>query len=252
MLYEYVMQKQDKRTIVVTGGSRGLGRAIVTSFAKSGDNVFFNYSSSNDEAKIETENIAGDLARGFRVDVTVEEDVSAFFNSVIEKTGRIDILVNNAGITRDGLIVRMKEKDWDDVLDINLKGVFLCSKIAAKTMMKQRAGSIINISSVVAVSGNPGQTNYVASKAGMIGFTKALAKELAPRNIVVNAIAPGYIKTEMTDSLSEKVTEQMLSNIPLKRLGETEDVTGVVDFLASKKASYITGQVFHVNGGLHM
>ncbi|MCP3923437.1 MAG: 3-oxoacyl-[acyl-carrier-protein] reductase [Desulfobacterales bacterium] len=246
------MQKHDKRTIVVTGGSRGLGRAIVTGFAKSGDNVFFNYSSSNDEAKVETENIAGDLACGFRVDVTVEDDVSAFFHSVIEKTGRIDVLVNNAGITRDGLIVRMKEKDWDDVLDINLKGVFLCSKIAAKTMMKQRAGSIINISSVVGVSGNPGQTNYVASKAGMIGFTKALAKELAPRNIVVNAIAPGYIKTEMTDSLSEKVTEQMLSNIPLKRLGETEDVTGVVDFLASKKASYITGQVFHVNGGLHM
>lgn len=246
------MQKHDKRTVVVTGGSRGLGRAIALKFAGSEHNVYFNYSSSDNSASVETEKMSGGLAKGYRVNVTSEKDVSAFFNSILEETGRIDVLVNNAGITRDGLIVRMKEKDWDDVLDINLKGAFLCSKIATKTMMKQRSGSIINITSVVGASGNPGQTNYVASKAGMIGFTKALAKELAPRNIVVNAIAPGYIKTEMTDSLSEDMTEKMLKEIPLKRLGETEDVTGIVDFLASEKASYITGQVFHVNGGLYM
>jgi 3-oxoacyl-[acyl-carrier protein] reductase len=246
------MQKHDKRTVVVTGGSRGLGRAIALKFAGSEDNVFFNYSSSDNSASVETENMAGGYAKGFRVNVTSEKDVSAFFNSIVEETGRIDVLVNNAGIKRDGLIVRMKEKDWDDVLDINLKGAFLCSKIATKTMMKQRSGSIINITSVVGASGNPGQTNYVASKAGLIGFTKALAKELGPRNIVVNAIAPGYIKTEMTDSLSEDMTKQMLKDIPLKRLGETKDVTGIVDFLASEKASYITGQVFHVNGGLYM
>jgi len=245
---------QIKKTVVVTGGSKGIGRAICLAFAKSGTRVFFNYSSDNDAAR-ETENLvkdAGGFAVGIKADVTLEDDVKAFFDKVLEETGRIDILINNAGITRDGLIVRMKTKDWDDVLDINLKGTFLCARIASKAMLKQRSGRIINLSSVVGAVGNPGQVNYVASKAGIIGLTKSLAKELASRNITVNAVAPGYVETEMTASLAEKARDAMIAQIPLGRAGNPEDVASVVAFLASEKAAYITGQVIHISGGMYM
>ncbi|QTA81171.1 3-oxoacyl-[acyl-carrier-protein] reductase [Desulfonema limicola] len=245
---------QIKKTVVVTGGSKGIGRAICLAFAKSDTRIYFNYSSDNNAAR-ETERLvkdAGGFASGFKADVALEDDVKAFLDKVLEETGRIDILVNNAGITRDGLVVRMKTKDWDDVLDINLKGTFLCSKIASKTMLKQRSGRIINLSSVVGAMGNPGQANYAASKAGIIGLTKALAKELASRNITVNAVAPGYVETEMTAGLPEKARQAMIDQIPLGCPGNTDDVANAVFFLGSEKASYITGQVIHVSGGMYM
>jgi len=249
-----------QRTVVVTGGSRGIGRSICLAFAGTGTRIFFNYfSPGNIEAEIaaasETEkqvNDAGGCATGVSVNVAVEDEVAGFFEKILEETGRIDVLVNNAGITKDGLLVRMKERDWDDVLDINLKGSFFCTKIAAKTMMKQHCGRIVNIASVVGVNGNPGQANYVASKAGIIGFTKAVAKELASRNITVNAVAPGFIETDMTASLSEKARDAMLGQIPLGRAGKPDDVSSLVVFLASDSASYLTGQVIHVNGGMYM
>jgi 3-oxoacyl-[acyl-carrier protein] reductase len=210
---------------------------------------------SASSAYSETEGLiakAGGFAKGMQVNVGSEEEVQVFFEKILEETGRIDVLVNNAGITRDGLLVRMKEKDWDDVLDINLKGTFICTKMATKPMMKQRYGRIINITSVVGASGNPGQANYVASKAGIIGFTKAVAKELGSRGITVNAVAPGFVETDMTASLSEKVKEFMISQIPLGRAGRPEDVSDAVLFLASERASYITGQVIHVSGGMYM
>jgi 3-oxoacyl-[acyl-carrier protein] reductase len=180
------------------------------------------------------------------------EDVQGFFNQIAEESGRVDVLVNNAGITADGLLVRMKEKDWDRVLDINLKGAFHCIQAVAKMMMRQRSGRIINMASVVGVMGNAGQANYVASKAGLIGLTKTVARELAPRGITVNAVAPGFVETSMTAELPEKVKEAMLAQIPLGRMGQPEDVADVVAFLASEEASYITGQVLHVNGGMYM
>ncbi|MBW1758963.1 MAG: 3-oxoacyl-[acyl-carrier-protein] reductase [Deltaproteobacteria bacterium] len=248
------MSDQSKRTVVITGGSRGLGRAVCLSFAGPDTHIFFNYASSSKSAD-ETQRLiteAGGSATGLQVNVASEKEVSDFFKKILEETGRIDVLVNNAGITRDGLLVRMKEKDWDDVLDINLKGAFNCTKIAAKSMMKQRFGRIINITSIVGVTGNIGQVNYVASKAGLIGLTKAAAKELASRNITVNAVAPGFIKTDMTASISEKVKDLMMKHVPLGRPGEPEDVAGVVAFLASESAAYITGQVIHVSGGMYI
>jgi len=248
------MTDQIKRTVVVTGGARGIGRAVCLAFAGHGVNVYFNYSSASAAAS-ETERMvieAGGYAKGMQADVCSEKEVEDFFEKILEETGRIDVLVNNAGITRDGLLVRMKEKDWDDVLDVNLKGTFICTKIAAKSMMKQRYGRIINISSVVGFSGNPGQANYVASKAGIIGFTKAVAKELASRGITANAVSPGFVETDMTESLSEKAKESMINQIPLGRAGKPEDVAVAVVFLASESASYITGQIIHVNGGMYM
>jgi 3-oxoacyl-[acyl-carrier protein] reductase len=248
------MPEQIKKTIVVTGGSRGIGRAICIAFAGPDAEIFFNYSSDEAGAK-ETESRvadAGGRATGIRCNVSIESDVASFFDQIVDKTGRIDVLVNNAGITKDGLLVRMKEKDFDDVIDINLKGTFNCMKIAAKTMLKQRYGRIINITSVVGVSGNPGQANYVASKAGIIGLTKSAAKELASRNITVNAIAPGYVETEMTAIISEKAKQSMIEQIPMGREAKPEDITPAVLFLASEGAVYITGQVIHVNGGLYM
>jgi 3-oxoacyl-[acyl-carrier protein] reductase len=248
------MADEVKRTILVTGGSRGIGRGICTAFARPDCRIFFNYSSAA-EAAAETEKLvadAGGRATGIQVNVASEKEVAEFVRRVLEETGRIDVLVNNAGITRDGLIVRMKETDWDDVLNINLKGTFNCIKAVTKTMMKQRSGRIINVSSVVGVSGNPGQANYVASKAGIIGLTKGVAKELASRGITANVVAPGYVDTDMTTSLSDKAKEMMISQIPLGRVGTAQDIAAAVVFLASDQAAYITGQVLHVNGGMYM
>jgi len=248
------MAGNDQRTVVVTGGSRGIGRAICVAFAAPGTHIFFNYVSGG-EAVSETENLVREkdaAVTAMKVDVALAEAVDAFFDEIIKQTGRVDVLVNNAGIARDGLMVRMKEKDWDDVLNTNLKGSFHCTRAAARIMMKQRRGRIINLSSVVGVMGNAGQVNYASSKAGMIGLTKASAKELAPRGITVNAVAPGWIETDMTASLPVKVQEAMLSQIPLGRIGQPEDVAAVVKFLASEAAGYITGQVIHVSGGMYI
>ncbi|MBW2197325.1 MAG: 3-oxoacyl-[acyl-carrier-protein] reductase, partial [Deltaproteobacteria bacterium] len=206
-------------------------------------------------AAAETEKLVAEAqgsAASKSVNIAKENEVVDFFKEIIDKTGRIDVLVNNAGITKDGLLVRMKEQDWDAVLNINLKGAFTCTKIVSKVMMQQRYGRIVNMASVVGVTGNVGQANYSASKAGLIGLTKTAAKELAPRGITVNAIAPGFIETDMTASLSEKARNAMLSQVPLKRAGQPEDIAAAVAFLASESASYITGQVIHVSGGMYI
>jgi len=243
-----------ERTVVVTGGSRGIGRAICLAFAEPGTHLFFNYHSEKSSAAETGKMIekAGGMATFLKVNVAKEKEVAQFIKEVIDTTGRLDVLVNNAGITSDGLLVRMKEEQWNKIIDVNLKGTFNCMKFAAKPMMKQRYGRIINLSSIVGVSGNPGQANYVASKAGIIGLTKAAAKELASRNITVNAVAPGYVATDMTKNLTDKAKEAMLSRIPLKRAAQPEDVAATVIFLASKGADYITGQVIHVSGGMYM
>ncbi|NVM22054.1 MAG: 3-oxoacyl-[acyl-carrier-protein] reductase [Desulfobacterales bacterium] len=249
------MSTDAKRVVVITGGSRGIGRTIALRMAGADTKIYFNYSgqsSTDAEATIKLIADAGGSAWAARVDVASRPDVENFFNKIVEECGRVDVLVNNAGITMDGLLVRMKEEDWDRVMAINLKGAFNCMQAVAKTMMKQRAGRIINMTSVVAVMGNAGQANYTASKAGLIGLTKTAARELAPRGITVNAVSPGFIDTPMTAVLPEKVKEAMLAQIPLGRFGQTEDVAEVVAFLASDNASYITGQVVHVNGGMYM
>jgi 3-oxoacyl-[acyl-carrier protein] reductase len=254
------MTEQKQRIVVVTGGSRGIGRAICISLAAPDTHIYFNYFSPSDPdgeaaAAAETEKLvadAGGSATSSSVNIAQEKEVVSFFEEVLDKSGRIDVLVNNAGITKDGLLVRMKETDWDMVLDINLKGAFTCTRIAAKAMMKQRCGRIINMASVVGVTGNAGQANYSASKAGLIGLTKTAAKELAPRGITVNAIAPGFIETDMTALLSEKARNAMLDQVPLGRPGQPEDVAAVVAFLASESASYLTGQVIHVSGGMYI
>jgi 3-oxoacyl-[acyl-carrier protein] reductase len=243
-----------KRTILVTGGSRGIGRGICLAFARSGNHIYFNYSSAG-EAAAQTEKLvteAGGTATGIQVNVASEKEVIGFVARALDETGRVDVLVNNAGITRDGLIVRMKEADWEAVLNVNLKGAFLCTKAVTKPMMKQRYGRIINVSSVVGVSGNPGQANYVASKAGIIGLTKGVARELASRGITANVVAPGYIETDMTADLPDKAKDAMVSQIPLGRAGTPEDIAAAVVFLASDQAAYITGQVLHISGGMYM
>ncbi|MDL1980961.1 MAG: 3-oxoacyl-[acyl-carrier-protein] reductase [Deltaproteobacteria bacterium] len=250
----------DKRTVVVTGASRGIGRSICLSLASPDTQIYFNYfSPGNPEAEeaaaAETEKLVAELgssADSMSVDVADAKEVEAFFEKIVNETGRVDILVNNAGITKDGLLVRMKENDWNMVLNINLKGAFTCTRLAAKIMMKQRYGRIVNIASVVGVSGNPGQANYSASKAGLIGLTKTAAKELAARNVTVNAVAPGFIETDMTAALSEKARKAMLDQVPMGRGGQPEDVAAAVKFLASDDAAYITGHVIHVNGGMYM
>jgi len=248
------MTDGDKRTILVTGGSRGIGRGICLAFARSGNHIYFNYSSAG-EAAAQTEKLvaeAGGTATGIQVNVASEKEVIGFVARALDETGRVDVLVNNAGITRDGLIVRMKEADWEAVLNVNLKGAFLCTKAVTKPMMKQRYGRIINVSSVVGVSGNPGQANYVASKAGIIGLTKGVARELASRGITANVVAPGYIETDMTADLPDKAKDAMVSQIPLGRAGTPKDIAAAVVFLASDQAAYITGQVIHVSGGMYM
>lgn len=242
------------KVALVTGASRGIGRAIALALAAEGADVAVNYAGSEAAAKEVAAEIEAMDRKAFviQADIASTEASTAMVDAVIKEFGRIDVLVNNAGITRDGLLMRMKEEDWDAVITTNLKGVFNCTKAAIKYMMKQKSGNIVNISSIVGVMGNAGQANYCAAKAGVIGFTKATAKEVAARGIRVNAIAPGFIKTDMTSVLSEKVVEAMLAGIPLNRLGETEDIAKAVLFLASSDANYITGQTLHVDGGMVM
>lgn len=239
---------------VVTGASRGIGRAIALQLASQGARVVVNYSGSADKAQQVVEEIKaiGGEAIAVQANVADGESVQQLMQTALQAYGSIDILVNNAGITRDNLLIRMKDDEWDDVLNTNLKGVFLCTKTVARQMMKQRAGRIINISSIVGVVGNPGQANYVAAKAGVIGLTKTTAQELASRNILVNAIAPGFITTEMTDSLPEELKQAMLKQIPLAKLGQPEDIAKAVAFFASDGANYITGQTLQVDGGMVM
>ncbi|HEY4548800.1 MAG TPA: 3-oxoacyl-[acyl-carrier-protein] reductase [Bacillus sp. (in: firmicutes)] len=242
------------KTALVTGASRGIGREIALELARQGVDVVVNYAGSEAKAREVVEEIKG-LGReaiAIQCDVSNSESVTNMVKETVDHFGKIDILVNNAGITRDNLLMRMKENEWDDVMNINLKGVFLCTKAVTRQMMKQRYGRIINISSVVGVSGNPGQANYVAAKAGVIGLTKTSAKELASRGITVNAIAPGFITTEMTDQLTEDIQNEMLKMIPLAQFGEPKDIANTVVFLASDDSRYITGQTIHVNGGMVM
>ncbi|WP_066252676.1 3-oxoacyl-[acyl-carrier-protein] reductase [Neobacillus drentensis] len=242
------------KSALVTGASRGIGREIALELARQGANVAVNFSGSEAKANEVVDEIKalGREAFAVKCDVSNSEEVAAMVKGTIDTFGKLDILVNNAGITKDNLLMRMKEEEWDDVININLKGVFLCTKAVTRQMMKQRVGRIINIASVVGVSGNPGQANYVAAKAGVIGLTKTTAKELASRNITVNAIAPGFITTDMTDKLPEEVKTEMLKQIPLARLGEPKDIAKMTAFLASDDSSYITGQTLHINGGMVM
>lgn len=242
------------KNVVVTGGSRGIGRAIAIEFGKKGANVVINYVSSDAEAEKVAEEIKslGGNAILVKGDVSSFEEGKKLIDETVKVFGTIDILINNAGITKDGLIMRMKEEHFDKVIDINLKGVFNTCKSAVSHMLKQRSGKIINISSVVGVVGNAGQANYAASKAGVIGLTKSIAKEVGTRGITVNAVAPGFIKSDMTDVLSEKVKDAMLGLIPLNRFGNVEDVARTVVFLASEGGDYITGQVINVDGGMVM
>ena len=247
------MQLTDK-VALVTGASRGIGRAIALLMAKQGADVVVNYSGSEGAAQ---ETVDAILAMGrkaikIKANVGNAEEVAAMVDEAHTTFGRIDILVNNAGITRDGLLMRMKDSDWDDVININLKGVYLMTKAVSKIMMKQRSGKIVNMTSVVGVTGNAGQANYSASKAGVIGFTKTCAKELASRGIIVNAIAPGFIHTDMTDVLPDKVKDAMVHTIPLGRMAEPDEVAAVAAFLVSDMSSYITGQVINVDGGMVM
>ncbi|WP_413200320.1 3-oxoacyl-[acyl-carrier-protein] reductase [Nostoc piscinale] len=247
------LQSLKGKVAIVTGGSRGIGKAIALELAKYGSSVVVNYASSSTAADSVVAEItsAGGQALALQADVSQAEQVEALINATTEKFGRVDILVNNAGITRDTLLLRMKPEEWQAVIDLNLTGVFLCTRAVSKLMLKQRSGRIINITSVAGQMGNPGQANYSAAKAGVIGFTKTVAKELATRGITVNAVAPGFITTDMTSNLSN--TEEILKFIPLGRYGQPEEVAGMVRFLAADPAAnYITGQVFNVDGGMVM
>ena len=240
------------KTALVTGAGRGIGRAIALTLAKYGADVAVNYNGSKEKAE-ETAAMIHEMGRKailIQANVADKEECKAMFSKVKEEFGTLDILVNNAGITRDGLSVRMKEEDFDAVIDTNLKGAFLCMQQAGLMMMKKRYGKIVNISSISGVRGNAGQINYCAAKAGVIGMTKSMAKELASRNICVNAVAPGYIDTDMTEALSDQVKEAVKKEIPLGRTGKQEEIAETVAFLASDRASYITGQVLLVDGGM--
>lgn len=242
------------KTALVTGASRGIGRAIALELAASGADVAVNYAGNASAAQEVVAKIEamGRSALAVQADVASAEDVDRMMSAVMERFGKLDILVNNAGITRDNLLIRMKEEEFDAVISTNLKGVYNCIKAVARPMMKQRSGRIINISSVVGAVGNPGQTNYAAAKAGVIGLTKSVARELASRGITVNCVAPGFIATDMTDQLSDDVKEAMLKQIPLGVFGSPEQVAKTVRFLASDDASYMTGQTLHVDGGMYM
>jgi 3-oxoacyl-[acyl-carrier protein] reductase len=241
------------RVAIVTGASRGIGKSVALKLAEEGAELVVT-ATTLAGAQLTADEIMemGGKALALKVDVAVSSEVEELFKKAVELFGKVDILVNNAGVTRDGLLLRMKDADWDAVLDINLKGTFNCTREAARYMTKARFGRIVNISSVVGEMGNPGQANYCASKAGMIGFTKSVAKELAKRNITVNAITPGFIETDMTDGLAEKSREALLQQIPMERLGKPEDVANAVYFLVSDLSAYITGHVLSVNGGMYM
>lgn len=246
--------KLEGKVALVTGASRGIGKAIAIALAKEGASVVVNYSGSEDKA-VETMNEIRELGQKsmvYRCNVANAEEVQQMVKNTIDEFGKLDILVNNAGINRDNLLMRMKDDEWDDVVNINLKGVFNCTKAVSRQMMRQRWGRIINISSIVGSTGNPGQANYSAAKAGVIGLTKTSALELARRGITVNAVAPGFIQTDMTDRLPEDVKESMLKQIPLGRFGDVEDIASFVVYLASDESKYITGQVIHINGGMYM
>jgi 3-oxoacyl-[acyl-carrier protein] reductase len=238
---------------LITGASRGIGKAVAMKLAAEGADVIVT-ATSLDRAKQTADQITllGRKAIPVKVDVSVASDVEALFQVVVEEFGSLDILVNNAGITRDGLLMRMKDEDWDSVLDVNLKGTFLCTREAIKLMAKAKSGRIVTISSVVGEMGNAGQANYCASKAGIIGFTKAVAREYAKRNITVNAVAPGFVETDMTGVLTEGVRDELLKQIPVNRFGSPEDIANAVYYLVSDLGSYVTGQVLAVNGGMHM
>ena len=244
----------EKQVALVTGASRGIGKQIALTLASEGYNVVVNYNGSEDKAnEVVQECIAfGSDSIAVKANVADFASVEAMVNTVMDKYGRIDCLVNNSGITKDTLLLRMSEEDFSSVIDVNLKGTFNCIKHVSKVMMKQRSGSIINMASVIGLVGNVGQANYAASKAGIIGLTKSIAKELAARGIRSNAIAPGFIATEMTEVLDEKVKDAIMVNIPLKQFGSVHDVANMVAFLASDKSAYVTGQVFNVDGGMVM
>ncbi|MDB4655452.1 3-oxoacyl-[acyl-carrier-protein] reductase [Flavobacteriales bacterium] len=242
----------DGKVALVTGGTRGIGKGICEKFVQEGATLVFTYLSSEDKANaLATElSVNGAKVLPIRSDASQLEQAEKLIETIVEKYGQVDVVVNNAGVTRDNLLMRMKEEDWDAVIDTNLKSVFNLTKAVQRTMLKQRSGSIINISSVVGVQGNAGQSNYAASKAGIIGFSKSIAKELGSRNIRCNAIAPGFIETEMTDALDEKVVEDWRKSIPLKRGGTPEDVANAALFLASDLSAYVTGQTISVCGGM--
>jgi 3-oxoacyl-[acyl-carrier protein] reductase len=242
----------DGKVALVTGGTRGIGRGICEKFAQEGATVVFTYMSSEEKANALATELGsnGVDAMAIRSDAAKFEEAESLIETIVEKYGQLDVVVNNAGVTRDNLLMRMKEEDWDAVIDTNLKSVFNLTKAVQRTMLKQRSGSIINISSVVGVQGNAGQSNYAASKAGIIGFSKSIAKELGSRNIRCNAIAPGFIETEMTDALDEKVVDEWRKSIPLKRGGSPEDVANAAVFLASDLSAYVTGQTISVCGGM--
>ncbi len=239
---------------IITGAGRGIGRAIALELASAGAIVVVNYASNSVKAEeiIQQITAAGGKGMSIQADVSQASEVDRLVRTTIEEYGKIDILVNNAGVARDNLLLRIKEADWDTVLDINLKSVFLCTKAVCKGMLKQRSGVIVNISSVVGISGNAGQANYAAAKAGIFGFTKSMAKELAPRGIRVNAVAPGYISTDMTAILPEEVKKEIIRGIPLGQIGAAEEVAKAVLFLASPASSYVTGQILSVDGGMAM
>lgn len=242
----------ERKTAIVTGASRGIGKAIALKLASKGINIVLNYRSSEEEASKVEEKVKeyGVEVIKVKADIRKMDEVQNLVNVAKDKFKVIDIMVNNAGITKDSLILRMKEEDFDSVVDVNMKGVFNCLKCITPIMVKQKSGKIINISSVVGLIGNAGQVNYAASKAGVIGMTKSLAKEIGSRGITVNAIAPGFIDTDMTEELSEKYKEELKKTIPLRRLGNSEDVANLVEFLSSDKANYITGQIINVDGGM--
>ena len=246
--------KLQGKVALITGSSRGIGEVIARRLATEGVRVAINYRTSEDAANRVVQSIIGSGGEAFAVgaDVSQEQEARSLLERVLEQWQQLDILVNNAGITRDRLLMRMTSDEWDEVLNVNLRGAYLCVKFALPHMVRQRHGRIINISSVVGLAGNAGQANYAASKAGLIGFTKAIAREIASRNITVNALAPGYITTEMVEKLPEEVKKQILARIPLGRFGEPEDVAETVTFLCSDEAGYITGQVITIDGGLTM
>ncbi|RLB84733.1 MAG: beta-ketoacyl-ACP reductase [Deltaproteobacteria bacterium] len=249
------MDERVSRVVVVTGGSRGIGRSVALKFAEENATVVLVHYDPDESGANETLSMLdskGITAESYKVDVSAYGAVEELFHEIMERFGKVDVLVNNAGITRDTLLMRMEEKHWDAVINVNLKSVFNCTHAVIRPMIKQRSGWIVNISSVVGQIGNIGQANYSASKAGIMGFTKTVAREVASRGIRVNAVAPGFIETEMTASLPEKVREKFLEQIPLGRMGKPEEVAEVVYWLCSESSSYLTGQIIHVNGGLYM